>query len=142
MYQLTMSATDKTTQERAPLLLVFGPLADRVAGILRARPSLTSKLVFAPPRAIHAIGAFLFLGPEVAQTDADIAEIIDQIDPRELLMMAFPGCPTRLYCALDTAGNSVRDRSFYARLDEVCRGPFASALLGGNLNDMRLDFYE
>jgi hypothetical protein len=103
---------------------------------------MTSKLIFAPPRAIHATAAFLYFVAEAAQTDANVAEIIDETDPRELLRMAFPGCPARLYRALDTAGNSVRDRSFYTRLDEVCRGPFASALLGGHLSDMRLEFYE
>jgi hypothetical protein len=103
---------------------------------------LTSKLVFAPPKAIHATAAFLYFAAESAQMDADVAEIIDQSDPRELLRIALPNCPARLYRALDTAGNSVRDQSFYTKLSDVCRGPFASALLGGDLNDRRLEFYE
>jgi hypothetical protein len=36
----------------------------------------------------------------------------------------------------------VRDRLYYQRLGAVCRGPFGAALLDGDLNDTRLDFYE
>jgi hypothetical protein len=35
-----------------------------------------------------------------AQTDTDVAEIIDQTDPRELLRMTISNCPSRLYRAL------------------------------------------
>ncbi len=129
-------------REQAPLLLVFGPLADRMADILRSRPSLTAKIAFAPPEAIHAIAVFLHLAPEAAGADAEIGDLIEQSDPRELLKKALPHCPARLYRALDRAGSSVREQSFYMRLDAVCRGPFGSAFLDGNLNDMRLDFYE
>jgi len=47
-----------------------------------------------------------------------------------------------VYRALDRSGSSVRDRSYYRRLDAVCRGPFGAAFLDGELNDIRLDFYE
>jgi hypothetical protein len=56
-----MSAADKKTQERAPLLLVFGPLVNRVAKILRAHPSLTFEVVCVPPKAIYATDSFLYL---------------------------------------------------------------------------------
>ena len=137
-----MSAQTNTIQERAPLLLVFGSLADRVAEILRARPSLTARVTFAPPEAIHAIAAFLYLAPEAAGCDAEVGNLIEQSDPRELLGKASPDCPARLYRALDRAGTSVRSRSYYVRLDAVCRGPFGSAFLDGDLNDTRLDFYD
>ena len=137
-----MSVPMNAVRERAPLLLVFGPLADRMADILRSRPSLTAKIAFAPPEAIHAIAVFLHLAPEAAGADAEIGDLIEQSEPRELLKKALPHCPARLYRALDRAGSSVREQSFYMRLDAVCRGPFGSAFLDGNLNDMRLDFYE
>jgi hypothetical protein len=137
-----MSAQTTTIRERAPLLLVFGSLADRVAEILRARPSLTARIAFAPPEAIHAIAAFLYLAPEAAGSDAEVGNLIEQSDPRELLRKAIPDCPARLYRALDRAGSPVRGRSYYVRLDAVSRGPFGSAFLDGDLNDTRLDFYD
>ena len=137
-----MSAQTITIRERAPLLLVFGSLADRVAEILRSRPSLTARIAFAPPEAIHAIAAFLYLAPEAAGSDAEVGYLIEQSDPRELLRKAIPDCPARLYRALDRAGSPVRGRSYYVRLDAVCRGPFGSAFLDGDLNDTRLDFYD
>ena len=101
-----MSAQTTTTRERAPLLLVFGSLADRVAEILRSRPSLTARIAFAPPEAIHAIAAFLYLAPEATGSDAEVGNLIEQSDPRELLRKAIPDCPARLYRALDRAGSS------------------------------------
>jgi hypothetical protein len=126
-----ISAQTITIRERAPLLLVFGSLADRVAEILRSRPSLTARIAFAPPEAIHAIAAFLYLAPEAAASDAEVGNLIEQSDPRELLRKAIPDCPARLYRALDRAGSPVRGRSYYVRLDAVCRGPFGSAFLDG-----------
>ena len=99
-----MSTTTSTTRERAPLLLVFGSLADRVADILRSRPSLTARIAFAPAETIHAIAAFLHLAPEAAGSDTEVGDFIEQCDPRELLKKALPDCPARLYRALDRAG--------------------------------------
>src|ERR1700693_5400660 len=93
--------------ERAPAILIFGPLADRVAGLLRSRPSLTARITFAPREAIHAIAAFLYLAAEAADAAAEVAYLIDTSDPRELLAKAVPDCPARLYRALDTVGNNV-----------------------------------
>jgi hypothetical protein len=137
-----MFTTTSTIRERAPLLLVFGSLADRMADILRSRPSLTARIAFAPPEAMHAIAAFMYLAPEASGSDKDVGDLIEHTDPRDLLRMALPDCPATLYRALDRAGRSVRDRSYYERLDAVCRGPFGSAFLDGDLNDMRLDYYE
>ena len=137
-----MSTTTSTTRERAPLLLVFGSLADRMADILRSRPSLTARIAFAPPETIHAIAAFLHLAPEAAGSDTEVGDFIEQCDPRELLKKALPDCPARLYRALDRAGRFARERSYYTRLDAVCRSPFGAAFLDGDLNDTRLDFYE
>jgi hypothetical protein len=81
-----MSTT--TIQERAPLLLVFGSLADRMANILRSRPSLTARIAFAPPEAIHAIAAFMYLAPEADGSDKEVGDLIQQSDPRDLLRMA------------------------------------------------------
>ena len=137
-----MSAQTTTIRERAPLLLVFGSLADRVEEFQRARPSLTARITFAPPEAIHAVAAFLYLAPEAGGSDAEVGSLIEQSDLRELLRKAIPDCPARLYRALDRAGTAVRSRSYYVRLDAVCRGPFRSAFLDGDLNDTPLDFYD
>ena len=128
--------------ERAPAILIFGPLADRIAGLLRSRPSLTARITFAPREAVHAIAALLYLAPEAADTDAEVANLVDTSDPRGLLAKAIPACPARLYRALDTAGDKVQPRSFYQRLGSACRGPYGTDLLNGKLSDERLGFYE
>jgi hypothetical protein len=125
------------------MLLVYGDLAGRMAALVRTRPALIARLVVAPREAVHAIGAFLHLAPDAAQPDVEAAAVIDGTDPRELLRRALPNCPSRLYRALDRAGDCVRDRAFYERLGTVCRGPFADALLGGGaLDDARLKYFE
>src|SRR4051794_36673165 len=91
--------------ERAPLLLVFSDLSGRMAALVRARPRLISRLMVAPREAIHSIGAFLHLAPEAAQADVVVAAVIDESHPRELLNAALPGRPSRLYRALDRAGD-------------------------------------
>jgi hypothetical protein len=139
---IPVSVPTNATEERAPLLLVFGSLADRMAAILAGRPGLTSRIAFAPPEAIHAIAIFLYFAPEADRSDAEVGDLIEQSDPRELMRMAWPDCPARLYRALDRVGRSVRERSYYVRLGAVCRGPYGTAFLDGDLNDTRLDFYE
>src|SRR4051812_3729959 len=99
--------------ERAPCLLVFGDLAPRVAKLVRARPILIARLILAPREAVHAIGAFLHLAPEAAQADAEVAEMINDTDPRKLLRAALPGCPARLYRSLDRAGGQVLGKRVY-----------------------------
>ncbi|MBD0270524.1 MAG: hypothetical protein ICV73_01220, partial [Acetobacteraceae bacterium] len=130
-------------KERAPLLLVFGDLAPRVAALVRARPSLIARLIVAPREAVHAIGAFLHLAPAAASPDAEVASAIEATDPRGLLRAALPGCPPTLYRALDRAGDRVRERRFYERLGAVSAGPLGPALLGGGpLDDARLGLFE
>ncbi len=130
-------------KERAPLLLVFGDLAPRVAALVRARPSLVARLVVAPREHIHGIGAFLHLAPGAASPDAEVATAIEATDPRDLLRAALQGCPPTLYRALDGAGDRVRERRFYERLGAIGSGPFGPALLGGGpLDDARLGLFE
>jgi hypothetical protein len=133
-----------TPRERAPLLLVFGELAERVAALVRARPILIARLIVAPREAVHAIGAFLHLAPDAAQTDADVATVINDTDPRELLRAALPGCPPTLYRALDRAGDRVHGNQFYARLGAIARGPLGDVLLQSSrkLDSSRLDYCE
>lgn len=126
-------------KERAPLLRVFGPLAGRVAGLARAYPPLVSRLVVAPRPAIHAMGAYLHLAAEAAGPDHDVARQIEECDPRDLLLAALPDAPSRLYRALDRAGDQVRGRRFYDRLGSAVTGPLGPSLLeAGPLNDDRL----
>jgi hypothetical protein len=135
---------DEAPRERAPLLLVFGDLAGRVAALVRARPILVARLIVAPREAVHAIGAFLHLAPAAAQPDVEVATIISETDPRELLRSALPGCPVQLYRALDRAGDRVQSRQFYERVGELARGPFSDVLLRSDrrLDHSRLDYYE
>jgi hypothetical protein len=134
---------NETPTERAPCLLVFGDLAPRVAKLVRARPILIARLILAPREAVHAIGSFLHLAPDAARSDAEVAGIINDTDPRELLRVALPGCPARLYRAFDRAGDRVHGSRFYERLGAICRGPLADALLdGGALNNARLGYFE
>jgi hypothetical protein len=120
-----VSAANNDMRERAPLLLVFGSLADRVAALLRTQPSLVPRLVFAPRAAVHATAAFLYLAPEAAGSVEEIADLIARSDPSNLLQRAMPGCPAELYRALGHAGNVVRSHAFYERISRICRGPFA-----------------
>ncbi|MBC4018642.1 hypothetical protein ACFQU2_16655 [Siccirubricoccus deserti] len=122
--------------------MVFGDLAPRVAALIRARPILIARLIVAPREAVHAIAAFLHLAPDAAGPDVDVAKIINQTDPRELLNAALPACPARLYRALDRAGDRVRERRFYEKLAAVCSGPFADRLLDGALDDIRVAHFE
>jgi hypothetical protein len=129
--------------ERAPLLLVFGDLAGRMAALVRARPILIARLIVAPREAVHAIAAFLHLAPDAGRPDEAVATAINDADPRDLLRAALPGCPARLYRALDRAGDHAHPRRFYERLGDICRGPFSDALLdSGALDDARLGFFE
>jgi hypothetical protein len=133
-----------TPRERAPLLLVFGELAERAAALVRARPILIARLIVAPREAVHAIGAFLHLAPDAAQSDADVATVINDSDPRELLRAALPGCPPTLYKALDRAGDRVQGKQFYTRLGAIARGPLGDVLLQSDrkLDHSRLDYCE
>jgi hypothetical protein len=133
---------NETPTERAPLLLVFSDLAPRVAALVRARPLLIARLIVAPREAIHAMGAFLHLAPDAARSDAEVAAVINDTDPRELLRAALPDTPRRLYRALDSAGDQVLTKRFYERLGRVCRSPFATAFLEGNLTESRIVYYE
>jgi hypothetical protein len=131
-------------KERAPLLLVFGDeLAGRMAALVRARPLLIARLIVGPREYIHSVGAYLHLAPDAARSDAEVAAIINESDPRDLLRAALPGCPPRLYRALDRAGDRVRQRAFYEKLGVLSRGVFGDALLNdGPLDNDRLNFYE
>jgi hypothetical protein len=134
----------ETQRERAPLLRVFGDdLAGRVAALVRARPILIARLIVAPREAVHSIGAFLYLAPDAARPDAEVATIINDSDPRDLLRTALPGCPSRLYRALDRAGDHVRDRRFYERLGDIAGSPLGTALFDSELlDDARLSYFE
>ena len=84
---------------------MFGSLADRMANILRSRPSLTARIAFAPPETIHAIAALLHLAPEAAGSDTEVGDFIEQRDSRELSEEGASRLPARLYRALDRAGS-------------------------------------
>jgi hypothetical protein len=126
------------------MLLVYGDLAGRVAGLVRAQPTLIARLIMAPREAVHATAAYLYLASDATKSDAEVAPTISDTDPRILLNAALPGCPPTLYRALDRAGDRVQPREFYERLGHLARGPFGDVLLRGDrkLDRPRLDYYE
>lgn len=137
-----MQELSKPPTERAPLVRVFGDLASLVAKILRADPSLATRLTFAPRDAIHSIGAYLHLAADPEASAADLAANIASTHPRDLLREALPDCLAHLYHALDRAGDQVLRRRFYERLGAVCRGPFAERFLrSGSVGIYRVDLY-
>ncbi len=132
-------------QETAPVLRVFGPHATRMAALLRARPTLLNRLAFAPARAIHSVAAFLYFCAEAnALPDPDVARILDERHPRQLLHAAIPDAPPALYKALDKAGDRVHERPFYERLAAACSGPLADKLLSSSkkIDNVRLHWAE
>ena len=107
---------ESTHIECAPLLLVFGPLAGRVAGLVRVCPDILPRIVLAPRRAIHSIATFLYFAPEASLPDDDVADVIATRHPRDLLRAAFPNAPARLYRTLEKCGDRVHQQFFYFRL--------------------------
>jgi hypothetical protein len=129
--------------ERAPLLRVFGGLAEQVAVLIRLRPSLAHRLVFAPPQAMHAVAAYLHHGVSADLPDAEIAEIIETHHPRDLLSQTFPDVPMALYRALGRSDDRACEPKIYLRAATVSCGPFADAYLAGDpLHPGRLKYYE
>jgi hypothetical protein len=142
LYAIGMSVLFER-RETAPVLRVFGDQAVRIGALVGARPSLLRRLAFAPPRAIHCVGAYLHLAAEADGPDEVVAEKLEESDPRDLLRAAIPDAPPRLYRALDRAGDFVRKKSYYERLGTLCTGPLADMLLtAGPLNDARLNWAE
>jgi hypothetical protein len=122
---------------------VFGDLAPRVTALIRIRPRLLNALGFAPCRHIHAIAAFLYLAADAGRPDHEVAAMLEESDPRDLLRKALPDAPLRLYRALDRAGDRVHQRSYYERLGRLCAGPLAEQVLAAKpLNDSVLSRAE
>src|ERR1700722_2987541 len=111
--------------EQSPVLRIFSGLAARVGVLLRLNPSLLQRVAFAPRPAIHSIGAFLHLCPDADRSDTEVAAILNDRDPRDLLRSAIPSAPPRLYRALDRAGDHVHEKSYYESLAPLCVGPLA-----------------
>jgi hypothetical protein len=128
--------------ESAPVLLVFGCHAARMGRLIRLRPSLLKRVAFAPRRAVHAIGAFLYLDSIATQADSDVARLLDENHPRDLLRTAIPDAPPRLYRALERAGDRVKGRRFYGRLATLCRTSLSDQLLDGELHELQLSRAE
>ena len=137
--------TDEMTScvETAPALRLYSTHAARMARLLRLRPALIPRILFAPRPALHAVGAFLHLAPEASGLDIEVAEIMESRDPRDLLLAAIPRAPARLYRAFDRAGDSVLSHSFYTRLSALLDTPMADQILtGGYLNEQMFNKAE
>ena len=116
--------------EQAPMLrVVWGGLADRVAGLVRAHPVLAQRLVFAPRRAMHAYAAALHeAGTIGSESEAVLAKRLASTHPRVLLVRAMPGCSARMYGLLDRAGETARPAAFYRRVHALLAGDLAPIL--------------
>ena len=134
----------RASSELAPALNIWGTLAPRIVRLLKHRPTLARSLLCAPPRAMHAVAAFLHHAPDSRGADAVVALHIEEADPRALLRSALPAAPPRLYRALDRCGGRVRKAVFYARIASAADGPFADLLLDSTdlIDDNRLDRIE
>lgn len=131
-------STPDATRERAPILRVFGGLSARVAPLLLKRPSLALRLSLAPPEAIHAVAAYLYLASDVGRSVHDVAARIDGSDPRDLLYDAIPNAPRRLYRALAAAGNKALSEGTYMALRDAVRGPYAEFLFDDDVTAQRI----
>jgi hypothetical protein len=130
-------------REHAPILRIFGHHASRMSALLRNKPQLLQRIVYAPRPAIHAIGAFLHLNPMASQPDAIVATMLEETAPRQLLRSTIPNAPPRLYRALHRAGDAVCERSFYERIAALCDSPLIEHLVAdGPLTNERLDWAE
>ena len=129
--------------ERSPLLQVFGGLAPLVAVLIRTRPALAGRLVFAPPEAVHALAAFLHHGVPDTLSDAELAELVDTKHPRELLLKTFPDVPRSFYRALRASGGPACESAIYLRAACLAVSPLAEPFLGGDpLAASRLSHFE
>ena len=139
-YQLLMAAPFQHL-EQAPALNVYGEHAARMAGLARLQPSLVPRFFFAPRRAVHVFAAWLSLSERASLPDKDVATIIEEADPRALLIEVIPNAPPTLFRALDRAGNQARSSCFYSSLGALCSGPLGMRLLQqGALDDARLSY--
>jgi hypothetical protein len=140
-----MESTIQKT-EHAPFLLTFGEtLAPRVAALIRIRPSLVKRLVFANRSAHHCLVAYLYHGPDIGLPDSELAEIIEETSPRCLLRFAIENPHPRMYRILNRAGDRAQDASYYMRLDKLLKSPIGSMLADNDaeeLSSVRLTYYE
>jgi hypothetical protein len=106
--------------------------------LIRCRPSLARRLVYAPPEAIHAIAAYLHSGVSADLSEIDLAELIEATHPKELLRVAYPEIPPALYRALRHSSDSgATTAETYSRAARLAVGPFADAFLRGCPIDFR-----
>jgi len=119
-----------THNDNAPALRAFGPHARRVAALIATHPALAQRLLCAPVRVVHVVGAFLHLA--ATGPDAAIAAALHDEDPRALLRQAMPGCPSTLFRALDRAGSTVSSLAFYQRVASISVGPYAHLIVEGS----------
>ncbi|MBU8539469.1 hypothetical protein [Falsiroseomonas tokyonensis] len=131
VFATTQQQQEATTHfDNAPALRVYGPHARRIATLIAINPGLAQRLLCAPTRVIHAVGAFLHLAD--SGTDPDVAATLHDTDPRALLRLAIPGCPPTLFRALDRAGSIVGSRVFYQRIASISAGPYGNLIVDGS----------
>jgi hypothetical protein len=114
----------------------FGPHASRIARLIWLQPSIAQRLLCAPTRAIHAVGIYLHYA--ALASDAEVADHLARVGPRQLLSTTFPSAPPQLYRLLDRAGDRVASWEFYESLAEAAAGPLCKVLFAseGRVDEM------
>lgn len=132
----------KMKPESAPMLAApWGPLAGKVAGLIRHDYLLARKLLLAPIRAFHAYAAFLQL--DAPTPDSETGRRLLESRPQDLLGQVLPGGGSVLWRCLSLAGDVAWPADDYRRLGALANGPCAQALCtGGSLTELRIRFLE
>ena len=113
--------------EQAPMLRPWGLLAPLVVQLLRAEPALGARLAFAPPRALHAIAAWLHYAQRACLPEAVLRDRLGMA-PRSLLQEALPEAPPRLFHLLDRCQTPVWQLGGYAGLARLVQQGYEDLL--------------
>jgi hypothetical protein len=126
------------------IALVWGEkLGPVVSALIRERPGLARRLVFAPRRVVHSVAAYVHHALVAEHGVEHIAREIDQQDVRALLSSAILTPHPRLYRTLERLGPTALALSAYRHLDEVLSGPAADLLAqGGEITENHLDIVD
>ena len=116
--------------ENAPILNLFGPVEGIIADLLSAEPRLAIKWALAPQRVIHAVGLFLQASELVGAPAPDIAATLMTTEARDLLRLARPNVPARLFRLLDKAELPVWPLDVYVILEQLLHAGLEDVLPG------------
>jgi hypothetical protein len=107
--------------ETAPVLNLFGPLAQGVGALVRIAPELALRLTLAPTRAVHATAIFMHSQATAGIEPEVTANSLLEQHPRDLLRQTLPKADARLYKMLDRAALPAWSLAEYEALEELPR---------------------